>query len=95
MGPATESTGILIIFTEGCLLSKVVSRKNKQETHRVSSARDILKIIENFNQHFDLVQHDAFACVTIYLQRSWCKTTSTHKMHYAGLLYSHFQVSSL
>ena len=62
--------GILIIFTEGCFLSKVVSRKNNQETHRVSSARDFLKITENFDQHFDLVQHDAFACVTIYLQRS-------------------------
>ena len=69
-GSATEPTGILIIFTEGCFLSKVVSRKNNQETHRVSIARDFLKITENFDQHSDLVQHDAFACVTIYLQQS-------------------------
>ena len=69
-GSAMEPLGILIIFTEGCFLSKVVSRKNNQETHRVGSARDVLKITENFDQHFDIVQHDAFACVTIYLQRS-------------------------
>ena len=59
-----------MIFTDGCFLLKVVSLKNNQETHRVSSARDFLKITENFDQHCDLVQHDAFACVTIYLQRS-------------------------
>ena len=69
-GLATEPTGILIIFTEGCFLSEVVSLKNNQETHRVSSARDFLIITENFDKHCDLVQHDAFACVTIYLQRS-------------------------
>ena len=46
------------------------TQKKNQEAHRVRSARDFLKITENFDQHFDLVQHDAFACVTIYLQRS-------------------------
>ena len=30
----------LFTFTKGCLLSKVVSRKNNQERHRVSIARD-------------------------------------------------------
>ena len=39
-GSATESTGILIIFTKGCFLSEVVSHKNNQERHRVSIARD-------------------------------------------------------
>ena len=69
-GSATEPTGILIIFAEGCFLFRVVSHKNNQETHRESSARDFLKITESFYQHCNLVQHGAFACVTIYLRRS-------------------------
>ena len=40
---------------------------------RVSCARDFVKIAHNFDQHCDLVQHDAFACVTIYFQHSFCK----------------------
>ena len=39
-GSATESTGILFVFTKGCFLSEVVSYKNNQERHRVSIARD-------------------------------------------------------
>ena len=72
---ATASTGILFIFTWGCFLSEVVSRKNNLERHRVSCARDFVKITQNFDQHCDLVQYDAFACVTIYFQRSCCKMT--------------------
>ena len=40
-GSATESTGILFIFTKGCFLSEVVSHKNNQERHIVSIARDL------------------------------------------------------
>ena len=39
-GSATEYTGILFIFTQGCFLSEVVSYENNQERHRVSIARD-------------------------------------------------------